>query len=330
MQKIRNRVRTRFFLTCKFFKFRLPRYTATMQNQIFPELIPPHYKKLINSKNPKDPLRKMAVFSRKELITKPYELTDPIADRLHEKAPGLIHRYRDRVLLLPTQACAIHCRFCFRKNLLATDKQSQNITTPNLAKAFAYISKHKEIWEIILSGGDPLTLQPKKLKEILTTLNRIPHIKTIRIHTRLPVVAPNLLTPQKLAAIKSSKKPITIVLHINHPNEISKELIQKLAKIKTATNLILSQSVLLKGVNDNTKTLRTLFTKLVEIGVKPYYLHQLDPAKGTSHFKVPLKRAKIIYASLRGELSGICIPEFMIEQPKGKGKIPVTEFRTHL
>lgn len=305
-------------------------YNAAMKTTkpIFPELIPPHYKTLFDIKNKKDPLYKMSVFSKKELKTAPYELLDPIADKAHGKAPNLIHRYKDRVLLMPTQACAIHCRFCFRKNLLT---QQTNPTQPDLGKAFAYISRHKEIWEVILSGGDPLMLEPKKLREILIKLNRISHIKTIRIHTRLPVVAPNLLTQQKLTALKSSKKPLTIVLHINHPNEISKELIVKTKVLKPITNLLLSQSVLLKGVNDNTKTLKNLFTSLVEIGIKPYYLHQLDPAKGTSHFKVSLKRATTIYNSLRGQLSGICIPEFMIEQPNGKGKIPVNRLlkQTH-
>lgn len=309
----------------------------------FIKLIPPHYSKIIDWNNPKDPLYLMAVPSKKENIKKPNELTDPIADAIHEKTPGLIHRYPDRVLLKVTNACAIHCRFCFRKNILEDN-------TFDLEKAIKYLTKHKEIWEVILSGGDPLTLPDVKIQEILRKLSKITHIKSIRIHTRVPVVAPQRITKKLLSLLTKStdqklgkssahftatrsptripthpSKPqkIICVIHINHPREITKEL-AKISQLLLSKNImLLSQSVLLKGVNDSAKTLSELFRGLIEIGVKPYYLHQLDPAIGISHFKVPLKKARAIYKSLRGNLSGICIPEFMIEQPKGKGKIPV-------
>jgi len=284
----------------------------------FPKLIPLHYSKMIDWNNPKDPLYLMAVPSKKENIKKSHELEDPIADSLHEKTPGLIHRYPDRVLLKITNACAIHCRFCFRKSILEKN-------TFNLEKAVKYLRKHKEIWEVILSGGDPLMLSDKRIEEILRNLSEIPHIKTIRIHTRIPVVAPERITKNftKMISKFSNSKKIIFVIHLNHPREITKEL-AKISNILSSKNImLLSQSVLLKGVNDSAKTLSELFRGLIEIGIKPYYLHQLDPSIGTSHFAVPLTKARAIYKSLRGNLSGICIPEFMIEQPKGKGKIPV-------
>ena len=301
----------------------------------FPKLIPAHYSHLIDWDNPKDPLYIMAVPSKKENIKKSHELIDPIADSLHEKTPGLIHRYPDRVLLKVTNACAIHCRFCFRKSILDEN-------TFDLEKAVKYLSKHKEVWEVILSGGDPLMLSDKKIEEILKTISEIPHIKTIRIHTRIPVVEPRRITKnfiKMISKFSNSKesprtsartsansithKKIIFVFHINHPREITKEL-AKISHLLSSKNImLLSQSVLLKGVNDSAKTLSELFRELILIGVKPYYLHQLDPSIGTSHFAVPLPKARTIYNSLRGNLSGICIPEFMIEQPKGKGKIPV-------
>jgi len=205
--------------------------------------------------------------------------------------------------------------------------------TFNLEKAIKYLTKHKEVWEVILSGGDPLALSDEKIQEILKKLFKIPHIKSIRIHTRIPVVAPERITKKFIDIIskfsnpkkspKTNSKKIIFVFHINHSKEISKEL-AKISQLLLSKNImLLSQSVMLKGVNDSAKTLSELFRGLIEIGVKPYYLHQLDPAIGISHFKVPLKKARAIYRSLRGNLSGICIPEFMIEQPKGKGKIPV-------
>ncbi len=309
----------------------------------FSKLIPEHYLKLIDFNNPKDPLYLMAIPSKKENIRKPHELFDPIADAVHEKTPGLIHRYPDRVLLKVTNNCAIHCRFCFRKNIL-------NESTFDLKKAITYIKKHKEVWEVILSGGDPLILPDTKIEEIFVELSKIPHIKVIRIHTRVPVVAPQRITKKFLNFLakftdqkleKSSvnfkattrtntatthapkSKKIICVIHINHPREITKDLETVVQNLNTKNIMTLSQSVLLKGVNDSAKTLSDLFRQLVQIGIKPYYLHQLDPATGTSHFAVPLPKARRIYDSLRGHLSGICIPEFMIEQPKGKGKIPV-------
>ena len=292
----------------------------------FSKLIPPHYSHLIDWNNPKDPLYLMAVPSKKENIKKSNEFADPIADAIHEKTPGLIHRYPDRVLLKVTNACAIHCRFCFRKNILKDNAF-------DLEKAIKYLTKHKEVWEVILSGGDPLALSDEKIQEILRKLSKIPHIKSIRIHTRIPVVAPERITKKFIDIIskfsnpkkspKTNSKKIIFVFHINHSKEISKEL-AKISQLLLSKNImLLSQSVMLKGVNDSAKTLSELFRGLIEIGVKPYYLHQLDPAIGISHFKVPLKKARAIYRSLRGNLSGICIPEFMIEQPKGKGKIPV-------
>jgi len=216
----------------------------------FPKLIPAHYSHLIDWDNPKDPLYIMAVPSKKENIKKSHELIDPIADSLHEKTPGLIHRYPDRVLLKVTNACAIHCRFCFRKSILDEN-------TFDLEKAVKYLSKHKEVWEVILSGGDPLMLSDKKIEEILKTISEIPHIKTIRIHTRIPVVEPRRITKnfiKMISKFSNSKesprtsartsansithKKIIFVFHINHPREITKEL-AKISHLLSSKNIML-------------------------------------------------------------------------------------------
>ncbi|MBN1374491.1 KamA family radical SAM protein [Candidatus Dojkabacteria bacterium] len=280
-------------------------------------LIPKHYSSLIDPTNPNDPLRLMAVPSKHERNIKPYELTDPIGDNFKSPIPGLIHRYPNRILLLTTDKCAIHCRFCFRKHNLESTH-----TDPKKVKA--YLSKHQEVNEVILSGGDPLADLPA-LFSYLSTLNAQNTVKLVRIHTRVPVAAPKLITAgviAKLAKIQR-KKQVIIVVHVNHPREISKKTITLTKKLQSFGILMLSQTVLLKGVNDTLKTLPMLFTNLVQIGIKPYYLHHLDKAKGTHHFRVSIKTGLKLYKSLRGNLSGIAIPTYVLDLPGGYGKVPV-------
>jgi len=285
----------------------------------FSLLVPKYYADLIDWNDSDDPLRKMILPDKLEHIVKDYELEDPIGDLAHSPTPGIVHRYPDRCLLMLTNICAIHCRFCFRKNIL--DKNSAH-----LEKALTYIRTHPEIWEIILSGGDPFMLTDYLLQKVIAKLREIPHVKMIRFHTRTPAVYPQRVTTELLTSLTSAR-PCAVVLHVNHPTEITKEFIEAVHNMQNTGALLLSQTVLLKGVNDDVKTLAKLFKKLVECGVKPYYLHHLDLTKGTNHFRISVARGKEIMQKLRGHISGLCIPEYVIDTPGGYGKIPVFLFK---
>jgi len=258
-------------------------------------------------------------FTPPEDSVQDYELADPIGDEAHEVAPGLIHRYPDRALLLVTNQCYIRCRFCFRKERL---RKKNNFDLPQTA---TYLQQHPQIQEIIFSGGDPLTLTLQEWETIYTALIKIKHVKIWRIHTRIPIVNPGAVSQSYLSFLKkiSQNKKLVIVLHVNHPREltpVNQKLINQLLELKI---MLLSQGVLLKGVNDDPQVLTTLFRQLVLSGIKPYYLHHLDKAPGTHQFRVSVEEGKKIYQSLRGNLSGICIPEYVLDLPGGYGKVPV-------
>ena len=284
----------------------------------FSLLIPKYYADLIDWRDSDDPLRKMILPDKLEHEVKDYELADPIGDAVCSPTPGVVHRYPDRCLLMLTNVCAVHCRFCFRKNILDTNGA-------HLDKALAYIRAHIEIWEVIFSGGDPFMFTDHFMESIVSKLRRIPHVKMIRFHTRTPVVYPQKITPNLLASLQNAG-PCSVVLHVNHPREITPAFIAVVSKMRTAGALVLSQTVLLKGVNDHEKILGELFKKLVESGVKPYYLHHLDFTKGTHHFRISVARGKEIMQKLRGTISGLCMPEYVIDTPGGYGKIPAFWF----
>ena len=279
---------------------------------------PKQYLNKINWKNSNDPLKLMTIPHTLEKEIKPYEVTDPIGDKPNLATNNLIHRYPDRVLLLLTNNCHINCRFCFRREL------THHSAPPNIGEIIQYISDHNEINEVIFSGGDPLTLSPKYINSICEKLDQINHIKKIRFHTKIPVVNPSHIDKKYLQLFKqiAKQKQLTIVLHVNHLNEIDDENIELFKKLRESA-LLLSQTVLLKGVNDNINTLAELFTNLVNNNIKPYYLHHLDLVKGASHFRVSIEKGKEIYRSLRGRISGQCIPEYVLDLPGGKGKVPV-------
>lgn len=281
-------------------------------------LIPKYYVDLIDWTNPHDPLKKMVVPNNLEDTVYEYEMTDPIGDHSHEPVPGIAHRYPDRCLLMLTNICAVHCRFCFRKNLLDTNQARYE-------EAMQYIEQHPELSEVILSGGDPFMLTDYFLKKITDRLNTVKHVKVIRFHTRTPAVYPNRVTDQFLESI-TSKKQVVVVNHINHPREITQEFVNVVQKMNKSGIMLLSQTVLMKDINNSAETLAELFKGLVEIGVKPYYLHHLDPAAGTHHFRISVDEGKRIYQSLRGTIPGHCIPEYVIDTPGGHGKIPVMWF----
>jgi lysine 2,3-aminomutase len=244
---------------------------------------------------------------------------DPLAEKKYSPVKGIVRKYPDRVIFCPTYACPTRCAFCFRKNLV--DGKNSELSEKEMAAAIDYIQKDKTIREVILSGGDPLFLDDKTLSSIFKKLAAISHVRLLRIHTRIPVTFPARIT-KKLAAILKNAAPLWIVIHINHPKEITPQLKNAAAILRTAGIPLLSQSVLLRGVNDNFETLKKLFYELVELGIKPYYLHQCDPARGTKKYWVSIKKGKKIMRQLRKEISGICLPTYVQDSPHC-GKTPL-------
>ena len=281
-------------------------------------MIPKYYLDLIEWNDANDPLAKMVVTSDMEKDGKDYEMEDPIGDKPHEPVPGVIHRHRDRCLLMLTNICAVHCRFCFRKNLLETNR-------PDFEKSISYIRDHEEIWEVILSGGDPFMFTDHFMAAVIKKLKEITHVKMMRFHTRTPVVYPARVTPEFTALLENAK-PYTIVFHINHVREITPDFCRGVRDLQKSGAILLSQTVLLKGVNDSVEELEALFRGLLQINIKPYYLHHLDPAAGTHHFRISVEQGKQIYRILRTRISGVGLPTYVIDVPGGAGKFPVMEF----
>jgi lysine 2,3-aminomutase len=268
----------------------------------------------------KPAIARQYVPSTDELLVTPEELADPIGDDVHTPVKGITHRYADRVLLKPTQTCAVYCRFCFRRETVG--QAEGTLTVAETDAALAYIAEHPQIWEVILSGGDPLVLSDRRLAQIGQRLAEMDHVKVLRLHTRAPIAQPSRITPDFISALKT-RLSTYMVLHINHADELTPEVQQALALMADNGIPLLSQSVLLRGINDNAEALTQLMRALVVNRVKPYYLHQTDLAKGTSHFRVPLAEGQEMVRQMRGQLSGICQPTYIMEVPGGFGKVPV-------
>lgn len=278
--------------------------------------IPPAFARLIGHGG--DALGRQFIPDVAELVTAAHENPDPVADEALSPVPGIVHRYPDRALLKPLLACPVYCRFCFRREQVGPD--GGLLSETELDSAYAYLAAHPEIREVILTGGDPLILSPRRLGDILRRLSDIPHIETLRIHTRMPTATPELLTPA-LAAALDIEAPLFIVLHINHAAELTAPAMAGLALLQRRGIPILGQTVLLAGVNDDSETLAQLFRAMLRARIKPYYLHQLDPAPGTARFHVPIERGLALIESLRGTLSGTAIPTYILDRPGGLGKV---------
>jgi lysine 2,3-aminomutase len=280
--------------------------------------IPYFYANLIDWHNPQDPLRLMVIPSALELQVKQYELADPIGDHTHEPVPGLIHRYPNRCLLILTTHCSVHCRFCFRRDVIGTP------LPVDFRGIFKYLQEHQEIKEVILSGGDPATLPAVFLQRVVTELATLNHITTVRIHSRALAIDPVAVGEKWLLVIEKALQPNkVIVLHINHHREITPELESLVRRLHKSGILVLSQSVLLKGINTTVETLRELFSTLSAVGITPYYLHHLDKARGTDHFRVSIEEGKQLFTKLRGTISGHSVPDYVLDLPGGDGKVPV-------
>lgn len=275
---------------------------------------------LIDSADPRDPIALQFVPDERELETHAEESADPIGDAAHSPVPGLVHRYPDRVLLKVVNACAVYCRFCFRREMVGPGRGA--LTGKSLAAALDYIAQAPKIWEVILTGGDPLVLPPRRLKDLMTRLTAIDHVKVVRLHTRIPVVAPEHVTPGLLRALRTGKATY-MVLHANHPRELTEEARAACARVVDAGIPMLSQSVLLRGVNDDVETLGALMRALVECRIKPYYLHHADLAPGTAHLRTSIVEGQVLMRALRGRYSGLCQPQYVLDIPGGHGKSPI-------
>jgi lysine 2,3-aminomutase len=282
----------------------------------------PALAKLIDTADPADPIARQFLPSEAELVALPGEAADPIGDDAHSPVPGVVHRYPDRVLLKVTHTCAVYCRFCFRREMVGPGKPNA-LAPAALDVALAYIADHPAIWEVILTGGDPLTLSPRRLADLMSRLGAIPHVKIVRFHTRVPVADPGLVTDALVAAMKSARQTTYVALHANHPRELTAAARAACARIVDAGMPMVSQSVLLAGVNDDAETLAELMRAFVETRIKPYYLHHLDLAPGAGHFRVGLAKGQALMRALRGRLSGLCQPTYVLDLPGGHGKVPV-------
>ena len=277
---------------------------------------------LIDREDLHDPIARQFISDAAELDTTPEELVDPIGDGAHEVSEGLIHRYPDRVLLKLVSVCAVYCRFCFRRETVGQEGAGA-LSGEALDAALAYIRDHDEIWEVVVSGGDPLVASPRRLARLMRGLAAIPHVKIVRFHTRVPVVAPERVTPELIDSIKAAGKTTWVAIHANHPRELTSEARAAIGRLADAGIPLVSQSVLLAGINDDAGTLAALLRAFVECRVKPYYLHHGDLAPGTSHFRTTIAAGQALMRELRGTVSGLCQPTYVLDIPGGHGKVPI-------
>ena len=275
---------------------------------------------LIDPSDPNDPIARQFVPDPAELTMTDDELADPIGDDAHSPVRGLVHRYPDRVLLMPTLSCPVYCRYCFRRDRVG--RAAGAPTADDLENAYRYIEDRPAIHEVILTGGDPLSLSDARLARLIARLNAIPHLNNIRIHTRVPVSQPGRVTEALIEALQADT-PVWISLHTNHARELTADVATACDRLIRGGLPLLSQTVLLKGVNDSVDVLTELMRRLVALKVKPYYLHHPDRARGTAKFRLTLAEGQALVSALRGNISGLCQPTYMIDIPGGHGKVPI-------
>jgi lysine 2,3-aminomutase len=283
--------------------------------------ITPTLAALIDRRDPHDPIARQFVPDARELAQHEAESTDPIGDDAHSPVEGIVHRYPDRVLLKIVNACAVYCRFCFRREMVGPGRGT---LSPNaLAAALGYIRATPQIWEVILTGGDPLILSARRLKAVMAELAAIDHVKVLRVHTRMPVAVPERITPALVRALRVPGKASYVVLHANHPRELTAAARGACARLIDGGIPMLSQSVLLRGVNDDVATMSALLRALVECRIKPYYLHHADLAPGTAHVRTSIAEGQELMRAVHGRVSGLCQPTYVLDIPGGFGKSPV-------
>ena len=268
-----------------------------------------------------DPIARQFVPSGAEAEVSALELADPIGDEARSPLKGIVHRYPDRVLLKPLHVCPVYCRFCFRREKVGPGGEA--LSADELAAALDYIRSRPEIWEVILTGGDPLMLAPRRMAELMAALDAIPHVAIVRLHSRVPIVDPDRVTGDLVRALKPGRIGVWLAVHCNHARELAPSTRAALARLADAGLPLMGQTVLLKGVNDDVETLEQLMRALVTARVKPYYLHHPDLVRGTGHFRVSIERGQALVKALRGRLSGLAQPTYVLDVPGGHGKVPV-------
>ena len=284
--------------------------------------ITPAMVELIDPADPGDPVARQFVPDAAELSTSPEERADPIGDEAHSPVEGIVHRYPDRVLLKLSHVCAVYCRYCFRREQVGPQK-GKALSPAALDAALAYIAAHPGIWEVILTGGDPLVLSPRRLGEVVRRIAATGHVKVLRVHTRVPIAAPERIGAEIVDALRAPGLATYVVVHANHPRELTAAARAACARFIDAGIPVLSQSVLLRGVNDDAETLAALMRAFVEARVKPYYLHHADLAPGTAHLRTTLAEGQALMRALHGRVSGLCQPHYVLDIPGGFGKSPV-------
>ena len=284
--------------------------------------VSPHLLSLVDPADPQDPIARQFLPSLEELKSLPEERVDPIGDAAHSPVPGIVHRHSDRVLFKVVAACPVYCRFCFRREMIGPGKDNA-LSKEDFDAALAYIAAHPQVWEVILTGGDPFILSPRRVAEITGRLGAIPHVKVIRWHTRVPVTDPERVSAELVTALKTPDAASHVAVHANHPREFSPAAIMAIARLVDGGVPLVSQSVLLKGVNDDVATLEALMRGFVENRIKPYYLHHPDLAPGTSHFRLGIEDGLALMRDLRARLSGLAMPVYMLDIPGGFGKVPL-------
>ena len=284
--------------------------------------ITPELAALIDRGDENDPIARQFLPSVSELSETPEERTDPIGDGAHAPVPGIVHRHRDRVLLKAVSACPVYCRFCFRRESVGPEN-GEALSPQDLDVALGYVADHPEIWEIILTGGDPFILSPRRVRDIADRITRARHVKVVRWHTRVPVVDPARVTEDLVEALRAGGAATWVAIHANHPREFTEAAAAAIGRLVDAGIPLVSQSVLLKGINDDAETLEALMRLFVSLRVKPYYLHHPDLARGTSHFRVTIEDGLALMRELRGRLSGLAVPNYLIDIPGGFGKVPL-------
>lgn len=287
--------------------------------------ITPDMAALIDRADPADPIARQFVPDRRELETSPVERSDPIGDDAHAPLPGLVHRHPDRVLLKLTGICPVYCRFCFRREMIGP-AAGRELGDADLERAIGYIAARPGISEVILTGGDPLVLSPRRIAAVTAALGSLEHVEVLRWHTRVPVVSPERVSAELVAALTCAERPVVyLAIHANHPRELTPAATAQLRRLRRAGIVLLSQTVLLAGINDDLETLTALMRTFVAHGVKPYYLHHPDLAPGTAHLRVSIRAGQRLVEGLRGALSGLAQPTYVLDIPGGVSKVAIGE-----
>ena len=282
----------------------------------------PYLRQLLQGRAADDALVRQFLPDERELQSRAYELSDPIGDAARSPVSGIVHRYPDRVLLKVAHSCPVYCRFCFRRDMVGT--HGSPLQGTELDAAIDYVRARPAIWEVILTGGDPLSLSSRRLADILARLGSIEHVGVLRVHSRVPIVAPASIDAARVLALTAAQGvPLYLAVHVNHPDELTDAVVAGLARLLAGGVTLVSQTVLLKGVNDSVPVLETLFRRLVRLRVRPYYLHHPDLAPGTAHFRPSIETGKELMRALRGRLSGLCLPTYVLDIPGGFGKVPI-------